>query len=404
MATGARPISDSTTNHVRRARRWLAASVVIIALILVSAISSFSHSDENGDEQQASSPRFAFRDPKSKKYGFFNNRGAVVLEPIYDSALDFEEGLARVQQSGKAGYIGSTGALTFELPTGTGSTTRLSEGRIWFLAASNKWGLCDDQGVVIVEPKYDEVKPFAEGLAAVNIGARQQRRGMFPEGGKWGFVDKQGSVKIHVQFEYARSFSEGLAYVSDSRGPRFINKNGDAVINPASPRTGDFHEGVAALHVDRTGNGNYLTYFIDKAGKTEFTVQGYADEFHDGMAVVSVAGGAEKSDTNPYGFVNRKGKLAIPPRFGEAHAFREGLAAVRTRKTTVYRRGDTWGYIDKTGEYQIQPDFNEARPFRDGVAKVHIGGELHVVTDAPAYWKGGEWWLIDTRGRKLRRL
>jgi hypothetical protein len=38
---------------------------------------------------------------------------------------------------------------------------------VWFLAASNKWGLCDDQGVVVVEPQYDDVMPFG------GLGSRQ---------------------------------------------------------------------------------------------------------------------------------------------------------------------------------------------------------------------------------------
>jgi WG containing repeat len=96
--------------------------------------------------------------------------------------------------------------------------------------------------------------------------------------------------------------------------------------------------------------------------------------------------------------------MMIHPRFGEADDFSEGLAAVRTKKTTVYGRGDTWGYIDKTGNYQIEAVYNEARSFRGGVARVHFGGTLQVATDAPPFWERGEWWLIDTRGKKLIRF
>ncbi|MGL4375735.1 MAG: WG repeat-containing protein, partial [Microcoleaceae cyanobacterium] len=35
---------------------------------------------------------------------------------------------------------------------------------------NGKWGFIDKNGKVIVKPKYDEVRNFSEGLAAVKIG------------------------------------------------------------------------------------------------------------------------------------------------------------------------------------------------------------------------------------------
>lgn len=198
----------------------------------------------------------------------------------------------------------------------------------------------------------------------------------------------------------------GLAYVSDSAGPKFLHKSGKAVVDVGHAHSiGDFREGLAPVHIERSlAGGDWLTRLIDRQGKTALSVDGWAEEFHEGMAVLIVRGGESESNENKsYGYIDHDGKTVIRPRFGEARDFSEGLAAVRTKKSTIYGRGDTWGYIDRTGQCRIEPVYNEAHSFRGGVARVHLGGTLHVVTDAPAFWEGGEWWLIDTRGKKLIR-
>jgi hypothetical protein len=45
----------------------------------------------------------------------------------------------------------------------------------------NKWGYCTPDKKVVVQPKYDKVNIFSEGLAAVRMG------------NKWGFIDSNGN-------------------------------------------------------------------------------------------------------------------------------------------------------------------------------------------------------------------
>jgi hypothetical protein len=337
-----------------------------------------------------------------------NRFGVVAIAPKFEFARDFTGPLALVRQDAMLGFIDETGDLKFMLPSNTQDATELSEGRVWFCDSSRHWGLCDDRGAILVDPKYDNVmKVFSGGLAAVNLGAQWRSGASFPTGGEWGYVDRQGALRIPVQYKFANAFSEGLASVSNPHGTSFIDETGALVIDVGAFTAGDFREGVAPVYIPQ---GDYwLTRFIDRDGNTEFTVDGYAGEFHEGLSVLIVRGGkAESINNKSYGFIDRTGKLAISARYAEAFPFSEGLAAVRTVKTTVYRMGDTWGdtwgYIDGTGKYQIEPVFNEARPFRGGVARVHLGGRLEIDHDAPPEWGGGEWWLIDKNGRRLRRL
>lgn len=46
--------------------------------------------------------------------GFIDGCGRVVVEPIYDSALEFSEGLARVEKNGKFGFIDKSGKVVID--------------------------------------------------------------------------------------------------------------------------------------------------------------------------------------------------------------------------------------------------------------------------------------------------
>lgn len=374
-----------------------AVSASLIGLSLALGIAS-------GQKDPPAPPVAAYRDEQAGgKYGFINREGVLVLKPKYERALDFVNGLARVQLGGKLGFIDRTGNVKFTLPPGTENTEELSEGLVWF-RLKKRWGLCNDQGTVILEPKYDRVEPFAEGLAAVNVGWNVLLP-IVQEQGKWGYVNKKGELVIPIQYEYANSFSEGLANVADAGGSKFIDRSGKVVIDLEHCPNGDFHGGLAPVYVEHPlQRKDWRTGFIDRRGKTVFTVAGYAEGFHEGLAVISLRSDPG-SDDALLGYLDKKGNLAIKPRFAGAKAFTEGLAAVRIGKALVATVADiethTWGFIDTTGAMRIEARFNEAHSFRDGIAKVHVGGKRAKVYDAPGYWRGGEWWLIDAKGKKL---
>ncbi len=271
-----------------------------------------------------------------------------------------------------------------------------------------KFGFKDGTGRVAIEPIYDDAGSFAFGLAPVNAGARLDYR-VFPtmrHGGKWGYIDERGVVVVPLTLTCAREFSDGLAQVRDERAIRFIDTNGSTTITlEKNTNVGDFSEGVAPIHLDGSLRGkDWQTKFIDRTGATVFTIDGYAEEFHEGLAALALKG-EEGAESRKCGYIDLKGKVVITLQFAEAYPFSEGLAAVRTRKTgPCYGMGDTWGYIDKTGQYVLRPQYNEAHSFRHSVARVHVGGTLQQYEfHSPPAWDGGEWQLIDRQGEVLKR-
>ena len=69
----------------------------------------------------------------------------------------------------------------------------------------DKWGFCTPDKKVVVQPKYDGVWKFTEGLAQVKLND------------KYGFIDKTGKEIVPPKYDYALYFKlyfhEGLARV-----------------------------------------------------------------------------------------------------------------------------------------------------------------------------------------------
>ena len=102
---------------------------------------------------------------KKMGWGYLDRSGAWVLEPKFEKASPFSDGLALVcsKSNGLFGFINRSGA----------------------------W---------VIEPQYDQAADkFSEGLARVEVN------------GKYGFIDKNGTMVVEPQYDNADSFSEGLA-------------------------------------------------------------------------------------------------------------------------------------------------------------------------------------------------
>ena len=74
-----------------------------------------------------------------------------------------------------------------------------------------------------------------------------------------------------------------------------------------------------------------------------------------------------------YGYIDRAGRMVIPPQFAWAGDFAGGLAAVRPEKKGL------WGFIDETGALFIPARYDLARDFAEGLAAVEINGKYGFV-------------------------
>jgi hypothetical protein len=177
------------------------------------------------------------------RWGYSNPAGTIAIEPRFEAALAFTEGLARV------------GVVDEELPEIDGRPNIL-------------WGYIDENGRVVVELRYNALRGFSEGLAAAAVLATDEsksavylRRGLLDHL-RWGYVDRAGRVVIPTKYFAAGDFSEGLAQVNvgGAKGSDcgqlgnfgYIDKTGAFVIKPQFSMAAPFNAGQARVSVGYT--------------------------------------------------------------------------------------------------------------------------------------------------------
>ena len=392
----------------------------------------------NGDcSHFAADGMLAFR-TKDWKYGYLNTVTGEIIEPQWDDAKDFSEGLAAVLVDGKMGYIDKTGAMVIApqwddaqaFTDGFAVVQDVLYGYIdrngnvisdyqWSRASAfsdgfaqvlsfdenNRaaYGFVDQTGRVIDEPKWDQIDPFYEGLASVKLNnkwgvvditgkviSEPQWDWVYPFSDgiakirlddKYGFIDKNGTVISEPQWDSYVSFSEGMAWVETNNGFGCMDKTGTMVIEPYWHSAKDFSEGLA--EVDRLSDalGNTYTHgYIDRTGTMvfEFRDFAYGGYFKEGVASFNDSYGH-------YGYIDKKGKVISEAQWDDAMYFSNGLARVK--------KNERWGFIDQNGTIVIEPQYSHASDFVEGLAKVAINGKLELIDKTgkivnASRWKG----------------
>jgi len=240
------------------------------------------------------------------RFGYIDATGAWVIRPRFDIADPFAEGMAAVVgDNGLWGFIDKTGALAVPARYGL-HPGPFSDGLCCVcIDERHKGGILrseyiDKTGAVVLGP-FEWSTSFSEGLGAVG----EEWNGVV----KWGFMDTSGAMVIEPQFDFIRGFSEGLAAVGfpqedDSTLWGFIDKTGVLVIEPRFAGVDPFSEGLAPVVV---WEGDVPKWgYIDTSGAMVIEPRfEWAAEFSEGLAAVGTNSGL-------FGFIDRTGAFVIP--------------------------------------------------------------------------------------------
>jgi len=260
-------------------------------------------------------------------YGFIDEGGKFIINPKFKEATDFSEKIAFVVEPNGAPYaIDPQGKEVFKLQQAK-SVFPFSEGLAAFAIENEKgqlWGFVDNKGNTVINPQFESVWYFNEGLCAV-----------MAKDGKWGFIDKKGTIVINYQFSNAGIFKNGRAEVSSGGKWGVIDKEGKLIVNPQFDQVNIDGDLLLVTSGDRIG-------WADKEGKMVINPQfNDAGMFNENLAPVKTG--------SSWGYIDKKGKIVINAQFEAASSFYKGKALVRN---------GNWGIIDKGGKYIANPQFD----------------------------------------------
>lgn len=272
---------------------------------------------------------------RNDKYGFINDKGEVIIEPVFEYVKDFSNEVCVVSNN--------LPEVNFEY-----------NGEIYFHAAS-----------AIINRNGEIVFPFKNHLTINNY---------FDEVAfcyneklkKHGVIDKNGEEIIPFIFssseiEYSL-FSNGLARIKREGKYGFINKNNEVIIPFDYDKASNFQNGYSLVKIK---NKEVL---INKSGAIYKTKHNVVSTFYEDRAIVKLK--------NKYGFINENNELVIDYLY-------DRIIGVFTEGHCLVKAGNKYGLINTSGETVVEFKFDEVRCIGKGVFPAKIGKK---------------WTLIDLKG------
>lgn len=161
----------------------------------------------------------------SKKWGFVNENGEIVIEGKYESVGEFNGGLAWAKQSGlsgkRVGYINKKGEQIVGPIFIRAKNIDIKSGLARIVKLDGKKGYINMDGDVIHFANSREYKNFVGGMCRESEHAGDS---------KIGYLNSEGEWAIKPIFNIARDFNNGYAPAKSEGKWGVINKKGEWVL------------------------------------------------------------------------------------------------------------------------------------------------------------------------------
>ncbi|WP_010243902.1 WG repeat-containing protein [Acetivibrio cellulolyticus] len=161
----------------------------------------------------------------------------------------------------------------------------------------------------------------------------------------YGFIDTTGRI-IEPKYDSVGNFSDGMAKVTvdtdkndhsiKSEKCGFIDSSGKEVIKPQYPLVSDFVNGFASYcKLDNSYLGLTAEGFIDKTGKEILppTYTSISSFSKDGFAAIYLE---IDINTVKHGLIDKTGKTIIAPKYDEMQYYENGLARAKLDEKNIY--------------------------------------------------------------------
>ena len=217
-----------------------------------------------------------------------------------------------------------------------------------FYVPEYKWGYINEEGKLAIADQYDDLREFSDGLAAFN------------KAGVWGFLDRSGNEVIPARYRTVQAFTEGIAVVEDlNKRFHLLDREGQTIADSIDlDGASKFQEGLSLI------NKGYLYGFMNKKGEVAIEPSYlYAKSFVDGMALVQVE--------NDFGFIDQSNNAVIPIQYEKLWYPKDNMIK--------FKRDGKFGFIDLNTKKEIASGFSSATNFQGDYAVVNDGNNYLLI-------------------------
>lgn len=252
---------------------------------------------------------------EGSKWGYKNQKGQTVIEPRFDEAGVFHNGLAKVMIGNQVSYIDKSGKIIGQ--------PEINDAAIQAKTASS----INNVDNINCNPSIDTTN---NNLQTNYLGIHPQNLIRIRIADKYGYMDDRRKVIIPARFSQAWHFSEGLALVQIGYKWGYINNTGQEVIKFQFDWAESFHQGIARVRVAKKYG------YINQLGEVVIPIKfDSIEKFFEELALVKIG--------CKWGYINRTGELVIECQFDQAKNFDKGKASVVIGKNKRF--------IDKNGKF-----------------------------------------------------
>jgi len=298
------------------------------------------------------------------KWGYSDNTGKIVIEPVYEAAELFSDGLASVMSFGKWGSIDKTGKIIIApaYPQSINFYNGFSIAR----NDASMYGLLDKTGKAVIPFKYTELS-----FGALDANGNPDNSQNIYEAvldGNHGFIDAANKTIVPVKYRGTVKFSGGIAWCLKGYKYGAVDRKGKTLSSFKYTNGGQFKNGLSAVYTSE--DHNILYGFVNKDLSEVVPLKyKYCGNFEGGLAEVQNDG---KS-----GFINSSGTEIIPLKYEQVTPFNSkyGYAG--------FKLNNKHGVIDSTGKEIFSAEYDNVQTTTDGIFVS----------------KNGKWAMLDPAGR-----
>jgi len=313
----------------------LALTIIFVVLLCTAANSQI--------QSRCSSLIFS----SNKKFGLKDEKGNVMVAPIYDRISGFKYNVAIINQNSKLGLIDCSGKVLvsprYDKIAEFDNSTKTAHTML-----SGKKGIIDITGKEILSPIYDEIEDLQEGMVIV------------AKSNCWGVVEVlSGKLILPIEYQEITKFKNQRARIKRFGKYGYINTSCEVVVPPRYedlPDETDYYTSkwTGKIMLDsKIGFMDTKTYQVLIPPKYEVMW-----DFVDKLAPVMLNG--------KWGIIDEEGKELISTIYDEIDYFKDGIAKVRIN--------NKWGFVDKSGKLVVPLIYDQVNDYKDEYSLVQYRG------------------------------